>query len=119
MSKFSYVIIILFLSFVLFGGCIMSEGKQDNSCYIGGEIIVGFEKDISYKDAAGVLEKYNLRFEEAVDVNVSKGFCYATGEKFLVFVENGQEDYWINILEKENKIKKIIRHTNRDKMIID
>jgi len=113
-------VVIAITVLLISGGCKMAEKEKfDRSEIIEGEVVVGFEKGVSQTDAEALLSKYNLEFIRTGDVNMGKAFFYETGEKFIVKVSKGKEEYWMDKLEKERTVKKTGFHVDPTKMLID
>lgn len=88
--------------------------------YIHGEIVVGFEKGVSREEAEKILSKYKLKIgNSGHPINLGRWFFYETGEKFIIQVPEGKEDYWIKKLKREKKIKHVSTHADDNKIMVD
>lgn len=84
--------------------------------YIGGEIVVGFKKEVSRKDAETVLVKYGFPFEWNAVPQVGKGFIYETGEKFVVKVPKGEEVKWMDTIKNEPTVAAVSQSFDSSKI---
>jgi len=87
--------------------------------YVKGDVVVGFEKNISQEEAEAILSQYNLVYTKTIDVNLGKIFFYETGEKFIIKVPEGKENYWIDILNKEEGVYGASQHPDPRKILVD
>jgi len=87
---------------LLVGGYVVHHRANPyRDAMIPGQIIVGFQKGISVKDASASLKKYGLEFQETETANLGRGFYEHTDAKFVVKVPEGKESKWCKTLAQE------------------
>lgn len=96
-----------------------TENCSTDDYYIHGTIGVGFKKGTTQQEAETVLKKYGLTFVKTDDLNLGMHFFYESGEKFAVKTGEGNEDYWISILQKEESVYSASWLPNPDKVLVD
>lgn len=65
------------------------------------------------------LKKYGLTFVKTDDLNLGMRFFYESGEKFAVKTGEGNENYWITILQKEESVYSASWLPDPDKILVD
>lgn len=81
--------VLLVLAFAL--GAVSAEDQE----YAAGQIIVGFQANVSNESANQLVESFNLTWEQSYSAEGSP----ITG---IIFVPNGTEDHWIDIFGNES-----------------
>ena len=113
-----WIIGLLFASIILISGCEKEEIVEEYP-YVKGDVVVGFEKNVSLEEAEAILSKYNLSYIKTKNVNLGKIFFYETEEKFIIKVPEGKEDYWMDVLNKEEKVYGAYPHPDPAKALVD
>ena len=83
--------------------------------YVKGEVVVGFKKGTIYSEAKKTLESYNLQYKEPYkkrDLEKKKEIPFEPSDmigeepvSFVVYVPEGEEQQWIDILTKNDLIE--------------
>lgn len=95
------------------------KNNDSKDYYIHGAIGIGFKKGTTQQEAEAVLEKYNLTFVKTDNLNLGMRFFYESGEKFAVKTGEGNENYWISILQKEESVYSTSWLPDPDKVLVD
>ena len=93
--------------------------SNSDSDIIKGEVVVGFNKDVSLEEAEKVLSNYNLNFIRTKDVNSGRDFIMKSGEIFIVKVPENQESAWVDKLRSEKTVRNAFFHTDPRKTLLD
>ena len=93
--------------------------SNSDSDIIKGEVVVGFNKDVSLEKAEKILSNYNLNFTRTKNVNSGKDFVMKSGEVFIVKVPEGQESAWVDKLRNEKTVRNAFFHTDPRKILLD
>jgi len=83
--------------------------KNTFESIVPGEIVVGFKKEVTEKEAMDLLNGFGLEFYKSDNIKPGKSFFYNIEEGFIVKVPPGEEGLWMDKLQKEPKIYGVSR----------
>jgi len=82
----------------------ISYTKEVYKDYVEGQILVGFNEDVTKKQAEELIENYGLSYYESVFTGPS-AWESPLLKVMKVYVDNGEEQNWIDIFEDESLVK--------------
>ena len=96
-----------------------ADVNANDSYYVKGALVVGFEKGVSRARAEKIVKNYSIKYERTHLVNMGRKFHDKTGEKFLVMVPEGEEQIWLEKFKKMQEVKAAGLYPDPEKILLD